>query len=333
MGAIVLSKARVGERCIIGAGAVVREGDVIPDGSLVVGVPGKVMKQLTPEQLKYLESDCDEYVKLSRRYIGGDEVKVAVGGTFQPLHDGHKALLRTAYGLAGDVDIGLTSDEMAHRARVRPVKSYAEREKWLREWIRKSLGVEPHIVKLKDPYGPTLNEDYDYLVVSPETYPIALKINELRKERKLKPIEIYRVEYVLAEDGKPISSTRVVQGEIDVHGNLLRKEGMNVAVGSTNPVKIKAVENVFRRVYGEVTVEARKVASGVSPQPFGKETVKGAINRAKSALRREVRPGRRHRGRAFGRGRLRHRRPVLRHLRRLDGSLSGAGAGSSTLRR
>ncbi len=69
MGAIVLSKARVGEQCIIGAGAVVREGDVIPDGSMVVGVPGKVIKQLTPEQLKYLEYGCEEYVKLSRKYL------------------------------------------------------------------------------------------------------------------------------------------------------------------------------------------------------------------------------------------------------------------------
>ena len=114
---------------------------------------------------------------------------------------------------------------MARSGRVRDVETYEEREKRLREWIKKSLGVEPHIVKLKDPYGSTLTEDYDYIVVSPETYPTAVKINELRKERKLKPIEIVRVDYVLAEDGKPISSTRIVRGEIDAHGNLLRKEG------------------------------------------------------------------------------------------------------------
>jgi carbonic anhydrase/acetyltransferase-like protein (isoleucine patch superfamily) len=69
MGAIVLSKARVGEHCIIGAGAVVREGDVIPDGSMVVGVPGKIIRQLTQENLKYLEYGCEEYVKLSRKYM------------------------------------------------------------------------------------------------------------------------------------------------------------------------------------------------------------------------------------------------------------------------
>lgn len=152
-------------------------------------------------------------------------MKVAVGGTFQPLHDGHKLLLRTAYGLGGDVDLGLTSDRMSRSARIRDVEPYAERERRLRDWIRKSLGVEPHIVKLEDPYGSALTEDYDFIVVSPETHPVAAKINQLRKEKGLKPIAIVRVDYVLAEDGKPISSTRIARGEIDAHGNLLRREG------------------------------------------------------------------------------------------------------------
>jgi pantetheine-phosphate adenylyltransferase len=149
-------------------------------------------------------------------------MKVALGGTFQPLHDGHKALLRKAYELSKNVDIGLTSDEMALKGRIRPVKRYREREEALRDWIRKEIGVEPHIFMINDPFGPTLNENYDYLVVSPETYPTALKINELRVAKGKEPIKIYRVECVLAEDGRPISSTRVVKGEIDVHGNLLR---------------------------------------------------------------------------------------------------------------
>jgi carbonic anhydrase/acetyltransferase-like protein (isoleucine patch superfamily) len=68
MGSIILSKARIGERCIIGAGAVVKEGDVIPDGSLVVGVPGRIIKKLTPEQEKRLEYGCEEYVSLARKY-------------------------------------------------------------------------------------------------------------------------------------------------------------------------------------------------------------------------------------------------------------------------
>lgn len=151
-------------------------------------------------------------------------VRVAVGGTFQPLHDGHKLLLRTAYEIDGQVDVGLTSDEMARQARIRDVEPYAVREQRLREWVEKKLGKKPHITKLDDPYGTALTDDYDYIVVSPETYPTAVKINELRKEKGLKLITIVRVNYVLAEDGKPISSTRIVSGEIDTHGNLLRKD-------------------------------------------------------------------------------------------------------------
>jgi len=152
-------------------------------------------------------------------------VKVAVGGTFQPLHDGHKLLLRTAYGLGGVVDIGLTSDAMATGKRARPVKTYSEREKAIREWVRKEIGIEPHIMKIDDPYGRTLNEEYDYIVVSPETYPTAMKINQIRKERGMKPIAIIRVECVLARDGRPISATRIVEGEIDDHGNLMGRSG------------------------------------------------------------------------------------------------------------
>lgn len=151
-------------------------------------------------------------------------MKIAVGGTFQPLHDGHKLLLRTAYDLGEDVDIGLTSDTMATDKRTREVQTFEVREKAIRDWVRKALRKEPKILKIDDPYGKTLAEDYDYIVVSPETYPTAVKINEIRKERKLKPIAIVRVEYVLAEDGRPISSTRIVEGEIDSHGNLLRKD-------------------------------------------------------------------------------------------------------------
>ena len=151
-------------------------------------------------------------------------MKVAIGGTFQPLHDGHKALLRKAYELSSDVEIGVTSDEMAGRGRARLVKPYDERVEALRAWIKKEIGVEPRIFPISDPYGPTLNEDYDIIVVSAETYPMALKINQKRIEMGKKPIEIYRVECILAEDGRPISATRVVKGEIDVHGNLLKKE-------------------------------------------------------------------------------------------------------------
>ena len=60
---------------------------------------------------------------------------------------------------------------------------------------------------------------------------------------------------------------------------------MKIAVGTTNPVKVTAVRNVFGRLYDNVTVDGRKVGSGVPDQPFGSETYQGAINRARNAYR------------------------------------------------
>jgi len=60
---------------------------------------------------------------------------------------------------------------------------------------------------------------------------------------------------------------------------------MRIAVGSTNPTKVKAVENVMKRIYGDVEVFGVEVESGVPDQPIGLEEIaRGAINRAKMAL-------------------------------------------------
>ncbi|MFZ3058447.1 MAG: phosphopantetheine adenylyltransferase [Candidatus Methanoperedens sp.] len=149
--------------------------------------------------------------------------RVAVGGTFDPLHDGHKALLMKAVELSrnGELLVGLTSDSLA-RNKVHEVVDYQSRYDEVMRFIRKH-GVVPVIVRLDDPYGPTITEDFDILVVSPETLPVGLKINKLREQKKLGQIEIVLVDYVLADDGLPISSTRIKRGEIDEHGRVLRK--------------------------------------------------------------------------------------------------------------
>jgi pantetheine-phosphate adenylyltransferase len=143
---------------------------------------------------------------------------VAIGGTFDVLHDGHKALLKKAY-ILGDVLVGLVSDEMAKKAHV--VNTYNSRKKSVTAYIKALTGTDPLIVALNDPYGPTLEQRFDYIVVSPDTLPTAKEINALRSQRGLPPIKIVCVDFVLAQDGKPISSTRIHDGEIDVHGVLL----------------------------------------------------------------------------------------------------------------
>ena len=147
--------------------------------------------------------------------------KVVIGGTFDILHDGHKALLKRAFEL-GKVFIGFTSDKMAQKLRKRKIKSFVERKRGLRKFILENFKKKPKITKIEDKFGFTLKEDFDFIVVSPETYQTAVEINKKRLKRKRKLIEIVEIDFVLAEDGKPISAERIAKGEIDKKGKLLK---------------------------------------------------------------------------------------------------------------
>jgi carbonic anhydrase/acetyltransferase-like protein (isoleucine patch superfamily) len=66
--AVVLNGARIGRNCLIGAGAVVTEGKEIPDGSLVLGTPAKVIRELGPDQLTHLVLSAKHYAEHARHY-------------------------------------------------------------------------------------------------------------------------------------------------------------------------------------------------------------------------------------------------------------------------
>lgn len=70
VGAVVLNGARIGEWCVIGAGAVVTEGTVVPDGSVVLGVPARVVRKVTERDRKLIEAVTEAYVSRTRRILG-----------------------------------------------------------------------------------------------------------------------------------------------------------------------------------------------------------------------------------------------------------------------
>ncbi len=69
IGAVILSRARIGKNCLIGAQTLIPEGKEIPDNSLVVGSPGKVIRQLEPHQIAFLTASAQHYVENWKRYV------------------------------------------------------------------------------------------------------------------------------------------------------------------------------------------------------------------------------------------------------------------------
>ena len=151
---------------------------------------------------------------------------VAMGGTFDVLHNGHKELLRKAFAVGQKVLIGITSDEFArslHKPhKVDPyVKRKLDLERLLKQW---QVLPRVRIVPLNDRYGPTVEASrIDALIVSRRTLNTGNKINAQRRARGLKAFEIVPIDLLLADDRRPISSTRIRRGKIDRRGRLVSR--------------------------------------------------------------------------------------------------------------
>ncbi len=207
-------------------------------------------------------------------------MKVALGGTFDPIHDGHAVLLGKAFEVAEEVLIGLASDEMATRKEGK-IASFPERKRTLERYLKDRGWTQYRIEEIHQRFGPADRiEDLQGIVVSAETEETASDLNAAREERGLPPLEILTVPYLPAEDGLRISSTRVRTGEIDPTGKLLRT--VRVRVGTTNPAKIEAVKRVFGNIFDRVDVEGHEADSDVPPQPVGAEALQGAMARARA---------------------------------------------------
>lgn len=172
----------------------------------------------------------------------GSDRTAILGGTFTPIHNGHRALLHKAFQTAshigpgdGHVIVGLTSSELATETRNDPAHadqlgSYERRHDKLAaelDRLAETYSADYEIVRLEDTYGPAATRaDADALIVSPEAKAQrrANELNEERLERDLDRLEIHTAPFVVAEDGTRISSTRIRNGEIDPDGRILDDE-------------------------------------------------------------------------------------------------------------
>ena len=147
---------------------------------------------------------------------------VALGGTFDIIHKGHIELLRKAFSISSKVIIGLTSDELAIRKGKNPVNNYSRRHTLLTSAISRHFpNTSYEISKLVNDFGPAAIEgNVGALVTSEETRYQGDILNDLRKQKKLAPVEVVSIPMVMAQDGKRISSTRIKSFEIDADGNL-----------------------------------------------------------------------------------------------------------------
>lgn len=140
--------------------------------------------------------------------------KVGLGGTFDHLHEGHKYLLKTALSVSKFVEIGLTSqDLLKNKKSFSKLEDYKKRKSNLKSFIKSIADLNRvNIVEISnwsemDKYAQ--DPEYEGLVVSQETYDNALRLNENRVNKGLKPLILIVIPLLKDENNNKISSTSI----------------------------------------------------------------------------------------------------------------------------
>lgn len=156
---------------------------------------------------------------------------LAIAGSFDRLHKGHRFFISQAFKFGHKVLIGLTSDSFVkekfksvrYGTKIKiKINKFPARKKELEDFLKaKKLLKRTKIVEINDIYGPSLKDiDIEALAVTEETRGGAEKVNIRRRQLALPPLKILEIPLILAEDKKRISSTRIRIGEIDRWGKV-----------------------------------------------------------------------------------------------------------------
>ncbi|HTZ61072.1 MAG TPA: pantetheine-phosphate adenylyltransferase [Thermoplasmata archaeon] len=184
--------------------------------------------------------------------------RVVLGGTFDRLHVGHEALLRTAFRAGRRVAIGLTTDAFlaAHpKPSRRKIRTYRARRATLARWLGARFPRSRWtVVPLENRFGRSVEDGVDALVVSADTLEGGRAVNAERRRRGRRAVPLLVVPLVLADDLRPVSARRIRAGEIDRAGH--RRSPVRVGVAVEAPEDRKLLRAAVRAAFPRAQITA-----------------------------------------------------------------------------
>jgi len=176
---------------------------------------------------------------------------LALGGTFDRFHRGHREFLEEAFRLSRIVTIGVTSDAFARKLHAgEKIQPFLKRSRRVGKFLEsRGLGKRGRMTKLNNIHGPTLkDESVEALLVTQATLPGAVDINSRRRRLGKKHLEVVRLPLVKAADGNLLSSDRIRDGEVNREGVVFLDQLLN----DTPVILPQEFRANFREPFGKV---------------------------------------------------------------------------------
>jgi uncharacterized protein (UPF0218 family)/phosphopantetheine adenylyltransferase len=184
---------------------------------------------------------------------------LALAGTFDHLHKGHRALIDIAFEAAATVSLGITTEAMLG-AKILPslILPYGVREEELRSYLTsKNYTSRAVFHPIADIYGPTLTDtSLDGIVVTEESLYNARRVNDKRKEKGMPPLDFVEAPLVRGNDGEVVRSSRIRSGEVN-------REGFSFASFWHGGLTLTVPDNLrplLRKPLGEVVREENNLS-------------------------------------------------------------------------